>query len=407
MRSSKNAAPTGHRSRGTFSLMRDVIVLSSDRVALVREALAQALRATGPAVAVVAPGSDTSWVPVQVHDDIAVLLETSGSGSAPKRVALSAVALMANARASQGRLGGPGRWVLALPAHFIGGLQVLIRSLDADREPVVLTRESFNTAALVEAIMSISDDERIYVSLVPVQLGRVMEHVEHDPASMAIFARLSAILVGGQRTSPALLERARAYGLPVVTTYGSTETAGGCVYDGSPLTDVRVNVRPDGRIEIGGPVLATEFVGEPDLTAQRFSRAEGDDTRWYLTDDLGEYRDGVLSVQGRADRVLISGGIKVNLDLVEEVTESIRECAHAVAVSLPDEEWGERVGLVAELDPAETGSDPRALSDLVKAIIRDELGVAAVPRDVRLVEHLPRLSSGKPDRLVCAALFVN
>jgi O-succinylbenzoic acid--CoA ligase len=241
------------------------------------------------------------------------------------------------------------------------------------------------------------------MSVVPVQLSRIVEHVEHDPAALAIVCRLSAILVGGQRTSPSLLTRARALGLPVVTTYGATETAGGCVYDGLPLNDVKIHVRPDGRIEVGGNILATEFIGDSLMTAQRFSEADG--VRWYLSDDIGEFREGSLTVQGRSDRVLISGGIKVNLELVEEVTESIRECAYSVAVSLADEEWGERVGLVVELDPEETAADPRSLAELIKAIVRDELGVAATPREVRLVEQLPRLSSGKPDRLVCAALF--
>ena len=384
--------------------MRSTVIVTSDRIALVREALATALRGQGSAVAVVAPGTDTSWVPAEVDDDIAVLIETSGSSSAPKRLALSAAALMANARASLGRLGGPGTWILALPVHFIGGLQVLIRSLEADTEPLVLTRESFNTAALIDALAVRPEHERLYMSVVPVQLSRIVEHVEHDPAALAIVCRLSAILVGGQRTSPSLLERARALGLPVVTTYGATETAGGCVYDGLPLNDVRIHVRPDGRIEVGGHILATEFIGDPVLTEQRFSEADG--VRWYLTDDIGEFREGTLTVQGRSDRVLISGGIKVNLELVEEVTEHIRECAYAVAVSIADEEWGERVGLVVELDPEETAADPRSLAELIKAIVRDELGAAAMPREVRLVEQLPRLSSGKPDRLVCAALFV-
>jgi O-succinylbenzoic acid--CoA ligase len=163
-------------------------------------------------------------------------------------------------------------------------------------------------------------------------------------------------------------------------------------------------VRPDGRIEVGGHILATEFIGDPALTEQRFTEADG--VHWYLTDDIGEFREGTLTVQGRSDRVLISGGIKVNLELVEEVADHIRECAYAVAVPIADDEWGERVGLVVELDPEETAADPRALAELIKAIIRDELGVAAMPREVRLVEQLPRLSSGKPDRLVCAALFV-
>jgi O-succinylbenzoic acid--CoA ligase len=383
--------------------MRSTVIIPSDRVPAVRDALAAALRGQGPALAVVAPGTDTSWVPREVDDDTAVLIETSGSGSAPKRVALSAVALMANARAGLGRLGGAGTWVLALPVHFIGGLQVLVRSLDSDTEPILLTRESFNTAALIDALSVRPEHERLYMSVVPVQLSRIVEHVEHDPAALAIVCRLSAILVGGQRTSPSLLTRARALGLPVVTTYGATETAGGCVYDGLPLNDVKIHVRPDGRIEVGGNILATEFIGDSLMTAQRFSEADG--VRWYLSDDIGEFREGSLTVQGRSDRVLISGGIKVNLELVEEVTESIRECAYSVAVSLADEEWGERVGLVVELDPEETAADPRSLAELIKAIVRDELGVAATPREVRLVEQLPRLSSGKPDRLVCAALF--
>lgn len=384
--------------------MRSTTIITSDRVAQVREALALALRGQGPAVAVVAPGSDTSWVPAEVDDDIAVLLETSGSTAQPKCVALSARALLANARASLGRLGGPGTWVLALPVHFVGGLQVLVRSLDSDTEPFVLPRESFNTAALIDAVGQLGEGRK-YVSLVPVQLGRLLEHVELDPGALTVVGSLDAILIGGQRTSPGMLARARALGLPVVTTYGMTETSGGVVYDGSPLADVHVNVRGDGRIELGGNILATEYVGNQALTAERF--VERDGLRWFITDDVGELHDGTLHVQGRRDRVLISGGIKVNLETVEEVTENIRECAYAVAVSIPDEEWGERVGLVVELDSGETGPDPRALAELIRAIIRDEVGAAAVPREVRLVENLPRLASGKPDRLVCAALFAH
>ena len=382
--------------------MRSIVTIPSDRVAAVLDALALALRDQGPAVAVVAPGSDASWVPAEVGDDIAVLLETSGSTARPKRVALSAAALVANARASLGRLGGPGTWIATLPAHFIGGLQVLVRSLDSDTDPIVLPRESFNTAALIDAV-SRTAEGRTYVSLVPVQLGRLLEHIELDPGALSIASGLDAILVGGQRTSPGMLARARALGLPIVTTYGMTETAGGVVYDGAPLADVHVAVREDGRIELSGNMLASEYIGDPELTAERFIERDG--MRWYVTDDLGEVHDGVLTVQGRADRVLISGGIKVNLETVEEVAENIRECAYAVAVSLPDEEWGERVGLLVELDPLETAADPRALSELIKAIIRDEMSVAAVPREVRLVEQLPRLASGKPDRLVCRALF--
>lgn len=384
--------------------MRSTTIITSDRVAQVREALALALRGQGPAVAVVAPGSDTSWVPAEVDDDIAVLLETSGSTAQPKCVALSARALLANARASLGRLGGPGTWVLALPVHFVGGLQVLVRSLDSDTEPFVLPRESFNTAALIDAVGQLGEGRK-YVSLVPVQLGRLLEHVELDPGALTVVGSLDAILIGGQRTSPGMLARARALGLPVVTTYGMTETSGGVVYDGSPLADVHVNVRGDGRIELGGNILATEYVGNQVLTSERF--VERDGLRWFITDDVGELHDGTLHVQGRRDRVLISGGIKVNLETVEEVTENIRECAYAVAVSIPDEEWGERVGLVVELDSGETGPDPRALAELIRAIIRDEVGAAAVPREVRLVENLPRLASGKPDRLVCAALFAH
>lgn len=384
--------------------MRSTLIITSDRVAQVREALAPALLGQGPAVVVIAPGTDTSWVPSEVSDDVAVVLETSGSTAHPKRVALSAHALLANARASLGRLGGPGTWVLALPVHFIGGLQVLVRSLDSDTEPFVLPRESFNTAALIDAVSRLGDGRK-YVSLVPVQLGRLLEHVEMDPGALAIVSELDAILIGGQRIGPGMLNRARALGLPVVTTYGMTETSGGVVYDGSPLADVHVTVREDGRIVIGGNMLATEYIDDPERTSERFTESDG--LRWYLTDDIGEMDEGSLHVQGRMDRVLISGGIKVNLETVEEVTENIRECAYAVAVSIPDEEWGERVGLVVELDPGETGPDPRALAELIKAIIRDEMGPAAVPREVRLVEQLPRLASGKPDRLVCAALFVH
>ena len=149
--------------------------------------------------------------------------------------------------------------------------------------------------------------DRRYTALVPTQLVRFLDA---EPDALRGF---DAVLVGGAATDPALLARARAEGVRVVTTYGMTETAGGCVYDGAPLDGVRVRVT-DGGVELAGPVLASGYRLDPDATAAAF---EGG---WFRTRDAGELdAEGRLTVLGRLDDVLISGGVNVAPAAVEAV----------------------------------------------------------------------------------------
>ncbi|WP_208322656.1 AMP-binding protein [Salinibacterium sp. ZJ454] len=316
-------------------------------------------------------------LPRTVPQRVALVVETSGSTGVSKRVALSADALLASAAASDALLGGPGQWLLALPTHYIAGLNVLTRSIAAESEPVALAGEHFTPAAFIEATGRMEWPRR-YTSLVPAQLSRLLDAPEAHPA-LASFER---ILVGGQATPAALLERARAAGARVTRTYGSSETSGGCVYDGVPFGTVEVRI-VDGEIQLTGPVLAEGYLGDPELTARRF--VDG----WYHTGDTGEVLDGRLRVTGRLDDVIISGGVKVSLGVVERLARELPGLADVVVVRAPDAAWGEVPVLVSE-HPVDL--------DSVRAAVAASAGPAARPDRVLLVERMPLLASGKPDR---------
>ena len=156
----------------------------------------------------------------------------------------------------------------------------------------------------------------------PVQLARVVDGAERDPFIAAALTSYDAVLVGGQALAPELADRAAALGARIVRTYGSSETAGGCVYDGHPLEGVRVRTVDD-VIELSGPMLAEGYLGDPERTAAAFT-IDARGTRWYRTGDLGGLGDdGRLRVRGRADDVMISGGVKVLLGEVERAVRAV------------------------------------------------------------------------------------
>ena len=220
--------------------------------------------------------------------NVALVIETSGSTGVPKRVALSADALLASAAASAGALGGQGQWLLALPAHYVAGAQVLVRSLAAETEPVYYGSGHFDPERFAEAAGALSHDLR-YTSLVPVQLARLVESAESGSRAVAdALRRFDGVLVGGQALSPELRAKAEQLGARIVSTYGSSETAGGCVYDGVPIGTTVVR-EIAGLLEISGPVLAEGYLGDPERTAAAFHEADG--ARWYRTGDLGERLD--------------------------------------------------------------------------------------------------------------------
>jgi len=300
----------------------------------------------------------------------AVIVGTSGSTGAPKGVELSAAALLHSARASLARIGArPGeRWLCCLPATHIAGIQVLVRSLVSGTDPVLAERADAQTVAASGCA---------HVSLVPAQLRRLLD-VDISPLT-----GFRSVLLGGAAAPAGLLDAARATGVPVVTTYGMTETCGGCVYDGIPLDGVRVTIGDDDRIRIGGPVLFSGY--------RRGSRVPGDG--WFKTGDLGRMESGRLVVRGRADDVINTGGHKVVPGEVAAVLQTCPGVRDAAVLGQPDPEWGERV--VAVVAPADRAQPPTL--ELLRLHVQERLPRYAAPSRVVMVDAVPMLPSGKHD----------
>jgi O-succinylbenzoic acid--CoA ligase len=366
---------------------RPLVALGASDPSAVLRGLEAAL-AGGPAllpVAEDAPALPTP-APADVPQRVALVVETSGSTGTGKRVALSSEALLAGAAAADAALGGPGAWVLALPTHYIAGLNVLTRSITAGTTPAVVAAGHFTAGAFADAADRIDTGPatpRRYTSLVPVQLARVLD----DPRGTDALRRFDAVLVGGQATPQALRDRARAAGVRIVTTYGASETSGGCVYDGTPFGTVRTEL-VDGELLLAGPMLAEGYLDDDERTARVFTERDGH--RWYRTGDAATLDDdGRLRVLGRLDDVVVSGGEKVALGQVERIVRELPGQEGAVVTRRASGEWGE-VPVVVTDRPVDL--------DLVRDRVGAVLGRAARPVDVLVVDRIPVLPSGKPDR---------
>ena len=391
-------------------MVKPLSVIDAGEARDVYLALRDALTGDGPAVLPRQTG-ESADVTASVPQNVALVVETSGSTGAPKRVALSADALLASAAASAGAIGGqePGtaRWVLALPTHYIAGANVLVRSIVAETEPVVLRPGHFDPATFCAAADALDSDQR-FTSLVPVQLARLLDAAlgavsAGDSRMLTTLRRFDALLIGGQALQPDLRDRALDAGLHIVRTYGSSETGGGCVYDGTPIGTVRARAL-DGRIELAGPVLAEGYLdasGTLDVPLTESTFRTDDGVRWYRTGDLGTVdADGRVRVTGRADNVIISGGEKVSLDAVQAAVRRHPGFGEAVVVPAVSEEWGQ-VPAVVVAAPAALGLEE------LRALVQGELGNAAAPGRLLEVERVPLLPSGKPDRVTLAALVAS
>lgn len=355
------------------------------------DAALRAMLAGGEAVAPVGTGQA---IPPGDPGPGQIVLGTSGSSGARKWVQLSAAALSASAAATHTRLGGPGQWLLALPAEHVAGLQVLVRASVTGRQAAVLDlRGGFDPAAFSAAAQELAGKaERRYTALVPTQLARLLDT---DPAPLA---GLDAVLLGGAATPERLLRRAHAAGVRVVTTYGMTETAGGCVYDGWPLDGIQLRLSgAAGNVELAGPMLASGYLNAPEETAQAFR--EG----WFRTCDIGRFDpQGRLQVLGRADDVIVTGGLNVAPAEVEAILTGLPGVAAACVVGLPDPEWGERVTAVVTAADPHQPPDPGALRVAAQRLLT---GVQ-VPKEIILFDALPLHGVGKPDRKAVQNMLV-
>lgn len=396
--------------------LREVVAPPAEQAHRVRElldALRAALEGAGPALLPLPAGPAAAdrlraaaCTDLPLSSGSALVLATSGSTGEAKAVELGADALTASARATAARLGGHGRWLLALPLEHVAAWQVLVRSAVAGTQPVVAPPG--DPFALPGAVAALDDGTDVphFASLVPTQLARALE----VPEAADALARLDAVLLGGAAAPAPLLARAERAGVRVVRTYGSTETSGGCVYDGVALDGVAVALETtgrgdedddEGRVLLSGPVLATGYRGRPDLTAEAF--VERDGRRWYATSDLGRVdAAGRLSVLGRLDDVVVTGGRKVAPLAVERVVAELPGVVDVLVVGVPDPEWGQRV--VALVVPAAGSAVPSL--DAVRGAVRERLGAASAPRDLLVVEAVPVRGIGKPDRRAAAALAV-
>lgn len=303
-------------------------------------------------------------VPETVSDQVALIVESSGSTGRPKRIELSLDALLASADASATRLGGHGQWLLTLPANYIAGANVLFRSVIADTQPVIMNSRVPFSAEGFRNSANLMQHQNRYTSLVPTQLDRLA--AADDPTVLAALRSFRAILVGGQAPNSESVSRLRELGVNIVESYGMAETCGGCVYDGIPFDGVELEIE-SGRVAISGPILAEGLGGR------------------YLTEDLGVIENGNLRVSGRADRVIISGGLKANLDDVESKLSALTGVQEVIAVGL-ESQWGQSVGLVI-----------CSANELDLGTINQELEPQQRVIKVVRVENIPRLFSGKPD----------
>ncbi len=337
-------------------------------------------------------------------DRIATILLTSGSSAAPKAVPLTFAqhAASTGAIASRSASTAADCWLLCLPLDHVGGLAILIRSVILGSSAVLLERFEPLQFARVIARRHVT-----LTSLVPGMLDDLLRSKAQPPGS------LRGVFVGGARISPSLLSRARSAGWPVIPTWGMTEAcsqlatpapaeAAAMPFDDDgtprlpPLPGVDVRVAPSGRLQVRGPMLFTGYLGHiapgPD--------AEG----WFTTGDRGTVEpNGAIRVLGRADDVIISGGLNVHL---ESVARRLLECpliADAAAIGIDDSRWGQRVAaVVVPRDPPDRGED---LVEALERWARGRLAPEERPSRWRVVERIPRSTVGKPMRTALTALF--
>ncbi|MGD9794169.1 MAG: class I adenylate-forming enzyme family protein [Acidimicrobiia bacterium] len=339
--------------------------------------MASLLAAARPASLIDEQGTTSLSDGVDVEPGDALVVPTSGTTGTPKGVVLTHDAVAASADASSDRLrvAADDHWLACLPLAHVGGLSVVTRALH--RGTRLTTLERFDAETVTRWAMNRAD--RTLVSLVPTMLDRV---------DASLFA---TVLLGGSA-------------IPIhrpdntVATYGLTESGSGVVYDGRPLDGVEIRVEADGRVALRAPMLLRSYrFGHDDrpttLDPHGVDPKNGDG--WFLTSDIGSFTtDGRLQIHGRADDVINTGGEKVWPDTVERVLSTHHQISEVAVAGRPDPQWGQRV--VAWIVPVDRHHPP-TLDDL-RDHCRAELAAFCAPREVVVVEALPRTTLGKIQR---------
>lgn len=320
--------------------------------------LAKALSADGPALGF---GSVKSQ---SVEGKVAVLVATTGSTGPSREIGLSAAALIASAKASnnylQAKFGET--WSLLLPLTHVAAVNVLVRSLEMGTIPVDLT-------------LSEGDYPKVdYTAIVPTQL---YNSLNGDDRLLKHLQSAKAVLVGGAALNQNVADQAKAAGINVVTTYGSSETCGGCVYNGAPLPGVKISISDSGLIKIGGPTLASNLM----LDADGF----------HLTSDLGEFDGQTLTVKGRSDDVIITGGENISLSEIEAVISESFPSTEFAAYAIASEKWGQELQIASV-------SAPTDFEEKVSNLLIGKFGNAAKPKRFLQLTALPLIGIGKVDR---------
>ena len=325
--------------------------------------LTAALAGDGPTLGFGEISSETASVKT------AVVVGTSGSSGPAKEISLSPRALLSSARASNAYLGAkPGdTWSLLLPLTHIAAVNVFIRSIELGTLPIDLRN-------------FVGDYPRAnFTAIVPTQLFRALNG---DNRLLKHLQSAETVIVGGANLAPGLRNQAGAAGIKVVTTYGMSETSGGCVYNGENLDGVETEIR-QGLIYIRGPVLATDL-----------ELHDG----WFKTSDLGELNDDKLTVLGRADDVIITGGENLSLSFVESILIQNFPGLEFAAFAVNDPQWGQmlHVAVVGNIE-----------SSAIYSILESEIGAFAKPKGIHPMNSLPLLGIGKIDRKRLAQEILN
>lgn len=318
---------------------------------------------------------------VAVDDGVVLVVHTSGTAGAPKLVQFERAAIDSAVAASALVLDATprDRWICCLPLSHVGGMLVLLRGVLLGAS--VAVHPSFDPALVA------AERDAAFVSMVPTMLGRLLD-------AGADLGRFRAILVGGAHLSPDLRGRAERVDARVIETYGLTESCGGVVYDGMPLPGVQTRVNADGGIEIRGPTLMLSYRFDAEATARAFT-----EDGWLRPGDAGEIdAQGRLHVIGRIDDLINTGGERVWPDEVEVVLREHPRVGDVGVGARLDPEWGQRV--VAFVVPSDPG-DPPSLEEL-RDLAADRIGRHKAPRELVLVEELPRTFSGKLRRAALA-----